>query len=248
MKAMVFAAGLGTRLRPLTDSMPKALVPVCGSPLLAHILRKLRAAGYTEAVVNVHHFSEQIRDYLANHDFGLKVSISDESGSLLETGGGIRRAKPLLEPLDEPFLAHNVDIISNADLEGLRKQTRSNALATLLVSERESSRYLLLNPDDLSLVGWMNIKTGQLRSPYPDLDPEKCLRRAFSGIQLLSPSIFDAFDALEMPERFSIMDFYLQACDRYPIYGISDPNLTLVDVGKFDTLAEAERICSALCQ
>ena len=247
MKAMVFAAGLGTRLRPLTDTMPKALVPVCGSPLLAHILCKLHAAGYTEAVVNVHHFSQQIRDYLAANDFEMKVSISDESDCLLETGGGIRRAKTLLEPLDEPFLAHNVDIISNADLTALAKQSRDCALATLLVSKRESSRYLLLRPDDLRLVGWMNVKTGQLRSPYPDLNPEKCLRRAFSGIQLLSRDIFSAFDEMNMPERFSIMDFYLQACDRYPIYGVDDANLTLVDVGKFDTLSEAERICSALC-
>ena len=116
MKAMIFAAGLGTRLRPLTDTMPKALVPVCGNPLLYHVITKLKAAGYTELVVNVHHFAGQIREYLATHDFGLPIAISDESEELLETGGGIAHAAPLLLPCEEPILIHNVDILSNLDI------------------------------------------------------------------------------------------------------------------------------------
>ena len=134
MKAMVFAAGLGTRLKPITDRLPKALVPVCGQPLLYHTLQKLKAAGYTDVVVNVHHFAGQIREYLATHDFGLSVSISDESDQLLETGGGILHAQDLLLPLEEPFLVHNVDIVSNLDIEWFRAQMRPDALATLLVS------------------------------------------------------------------------------------------------------------------
>ena len=199
MKAMVFAAGLGTRLKPITDTLPKALVRVCGEPLLAHVLRKLQASGYTEAVVNVHHFPELIREYLGSHDFGLTIKISDESQALLETGGGIAHARPLLDPLDEPFLVHNVDIVSNVDLSWFRSQARPEALATLLVSDRPTQRYLLFRPEDGRLVGWTNLATGEVRSPLKDLEPSACLRYAFSGIHLLSPAIFDAFEALAMP-------------------------------------------------
>lgn len=243
---MVFAAGLGTRLKPITDSLPKALVPICGEPLLGHVLRKFQAAGYTEAVVNIHHFPTLIREYLSGRDFGLDVRISDESDALLETGGGVRHAKELLLPCDEPFLVHNVDIISDVDLAWFRSQVRPDALATLLVSDRPTQRYLLFRKEDLRLVGWTNIGTGEVRSPYRDLDPEACLRYAFSGIHLLSPAVFDAFDALGMPERFPIMDFYLEACGRYPVYGVPAQGLTLVDVGKIETLPEAERVCEKL--
>ena len=246
MKAMVFAAGLGTRLKPITDSLPKALVPICGQPLLGHVLRKLQAAGYTEAVVNIHHFPSLIREYLSGRDFGLEVHVSDESDALLETGGGVRHAKELLLPCDEPFLVHNVDIISDVDLSWFRAQVHPEALATLLVSDRPTQRYLLFRKGDLRLVGWTNIGTGEVRSPYRDLDPSACLRYAFSGIHLLSPAVFDAFDALGMPARFPIMDFYLEACARYPVYGVPAPGLTLVDVGKIETLPEAERVCEKL--
>ena len=245
MKAMVFAAGLGTRLRPITDTMPKALVPICGRPLLYHTVCKLRDAGYDELVVNVHHFPEQIRKYLADNDLRVSIKISDESAELLETGGGINHARELLLPLDGPFLVHNVDIISNLDIDWFRGQTRPDALATLLVSERQTRRYLLFN-DDMRLVGWTDISTGEVRSPYPYLDVSKCRRYAFAGIHNISPAIFQAFDALEVPGRFPIIDFYLRACADYPIYGVPDPGLTLVDVGKIETLAEAERICEGI--
>ena len=245
MKAMVFAAGLGTRLRPITDSLPKALVPVCGEPLLYHTLHKLKAAGYTDVVVNIHHFPQMIREYLATHDFGLNIGISDESSALLETGGGIAHAKDLLLPMEEPFLVHNVDIVSNLDIAWFRAQMRPGALATLLVSERQTQRYLLFD-DEMRLVGWTNIGTGEVRSPYPGLDVSACRRYAFAGIHNISPEIFAAFDALGMPERFPIMDFYLDACARYPIYGVVAPSLQLVDVGKIDTLPQAEAICSTL--
>lgn len=245
MKAMVFAAGLGTRLRPITDSMPKALVPVCGKPLLYHTVCKLRDAGYDEIVVNVHHFPEQIRKYLADNDLGVRISISDESARLLETGGGIKHARGLLLPCDGPFLVHNVDIVSNLDIPWLRACTRPDALATLLVSERKTRRYLLFD-DGMRLVGWTDIESGEVRSPYPGLDVSKCRRYAFAGIHNISPSVFGAFDALDMPERFPIIDFYLRACADYPVYGVVARDLTMVDVGKLESLREAERVCESL--
>ena len=244
MKAIIFAAGLGTRLKPITDTMPKALVPVCGQPLLYYVIQKLKAAGYDDLVVNVHHFPDQIRQYLAANDFGVRISISDESDRLLETGGAILHARHLLE--GEPFLVHNVDIVSNLDLGWFRQQCLPGAMACLLVSSRQTRRYLLFEPETMRLAGWTDTSTGEVRSPYPDIDPSRCIRYAFAGIHYLSPTVFDAMDALSMPERFPIMDFYLQACDRYPIYGIPAPDLRLVDVGKLDTLPEAERICAEL--
>lgn len=237
MKAMIFAAGLGTRLKPITDTLPKALVPVGGEPLLSHIIRKLVSAGYDHLVVNVHHFPDQIIGYLQQHDFGVPIDISDERDGLLETGGGVAHARPFLE--GEPFLVHNVDILSNLDLAWFRAQHRPDALATLLVSERETSRYLLFR-DDGRLAGWTNVTTREVRSPYPDLDPSACRRLAFSGIHYMGAGIFQAMDALGMPARFPIMDFYLKACDRYPIYAAIPPSLRLLDVGKQDTLAAAE--------
>ena len=272
MKAMIFAAGLGTRLKPLTDTMPKALVPICGQPLLYHVIDKLVKAGYDRIVVNVHHFPDQIIDFLKAHDFGVRIDVSDERDYLRETGGGIRYAQPLLTdfstppsaPLEmtgegplsfrpsgasgeifrqEPFLVHNVDIVSNLDLKWFREQHRAEALATLVVSKRKTQRYFLFDEEN-RLRGWTNLATGEVRSPYKDIDPEKCRKLAFSGIHLISPEIFNAFERLQMGDRFSIVDFYLKACAEYPIYGVVPPEFTMVDVGKFATLPEAESICA----
>ena len=251
MKAMIFAAGLGTRLKPLTDTMPKALVPVCGQPLLYHVLTKLVKAGYDDVIVNVHHFPDQIIDYLCVHDFGARITISDERDFLRETGGGIKHVRPLLDSFaslgmtGEPFLVHNVDIISNLDLKWLREQHREDAVATVVVSERETQRYLLFDEDG-RLKGWTNVKTGEVRSPYPDIDPSKLRKLAFAGIHLMSPAIFDAFDHLGFGDRFSIMDFYVQACAAYPIYAAVPPAFKMVDVGKFDSLPEAEATCAEI--
>lgn len=245
MKAMIFAAGLGTRLKPITDTLPKALVPVGGEPLLYHVITKLKAAGYTELVINVHHFAEQIREYLATHDFGLPISISDETAELLETGGGIAHAKDLILPTGEPFLIHNVDILSNLDIPWFRSQTRPEAVSTLLVSERETSRYLLFD-GEMRLVGWTNVTTGEVRSPYPDLNPDHYHKLAFAGIHNLSPAIFDAFEQAGFTGRFPIMDFYIRECANYPIYGVSAPGLRLLDVGKVDSLAQAEELLASL--
>ena len=146
MKAMIFAAGLGTRLKPLTDTMPKALVPIAGKPLLEHIITKLIAAGFDEIIVNVHHFADQIVDFLkSKNNFGIRIEISDETDLLLETGGGIKHASAFFDD-GKPFLVHNVDILSNLDLSDFYQTSlKNNGLATLLVSERNSSRYFLFD-------------------------------------------------------------------------------------------------------
>ena len=168
-QAMIFAAGLGTRLRPLTDTMPKALVRVGGEPLLWHVIMNLKAGGFERIVVNVHHFADQIIDYLkANSNFGLDIRISDESNQLLDTGGGIRKAVPLFDP-SSPILIHNVDILSNTNLAKLY-DSAANHDATLLVSKRETSRYLIFD-DEMRLREWINVKTGE-RKPQPPQPPE----------------------------------------------------------------------------
>src|SRR5664280_1226211 len=163
MKAMIFAAGLGTRLKPVTDNLPKALVPIAGKPLLEHVILKLKSAGFDEIIVNIHHFPDQIIDFLkANNNFSIRIEVSDERNLLLDTGGGIRRAAWFFDD-EKPFLVHNVDILSNVDLKELYQQhLRSNSLATLVVSKRDTFRYLLFN-DDNRLCGWINEKTGETK-------------------------------------------------------------------------------------
>jgi len=233
MKALVFAAGLGTRLKPLTDTMPKALVPVSGIPLLERVMTKLIAAGYDDIVINVHHFADMIRDFVAAHDnFGVRVAFSDETDLLRETGGGIRHAAPLLAG-DEPFLVHNVDIISNLDLAWFRAQHREGDLATILVSDRPTQRYFLFDEAGL-LVGWTNIATGEVRSPYAGIDPDCCTRLAFSGIHYISPAIFPLMR--DWPEKFGIVDFYLSVCRTHAVRAAVMPGLELHDVGKLSEL------------
>ena len=186
MQAMVFAAGLGTRLKPLTDRMPKALVEVAGKPLLWHVLKRLEQAGASRVVVNVHHFAGQIISYLEEHSFALDLHVSDESSLLLDTGGGLKKASALFQT-DRPVLIHNVDILSNVDLTGFYQKAEGKT--ALLVSSRPSSRQLLFDVD-MRLVGWTNLLTGEVKSPYPDLDPDQCRRYAFSGIHAFSPTLF----------------------------------------------------------
>ena len=149
MKAMIFAAGLGTRLKPITDSIPKAMVPINGKPLLQLVLEKLKVAGFNEIIVNVHHFPELIIDFLKqNSNFGIRIEISDERDVLLDTGGAIRKAAWFFDD-GKPFLVHNVDILSNLNLGDLYHQhLTTNPLATLVVSERDTFRYLLFNGDN----------------------------------------------------------------------------------------------------
>lgn len=251
MKALIFAAGLGTRLKPITDTMPKALVPVGGKPLIEHVARKLKASGVDSAVVNVHHFADMIDEWVDNQDI-MPMDVSDERACLLETGGGVLHARPYLEDCGH-FLIHNVDIISDLDIQWFASQVHEDAVATLLVSDRKTSRYLLFDPETMRLVGWTNVTTGEVRSPYADLDMTKCLKLAFSGIHIMSDMVFAVLDEYAREKyqgvsapRFPIMDFYLDACARSGIYGVVAENLRLVDVGKFDTLEAAEGVLREL--
>ena len=257
MQAMIFAAGLGTRLKPLTDRIPKALVSVGGEPLLKRVIFQLKDAGFTRIVVNVHHFSNQIIDYLRENDnFGMDIRISDESEKLLETGGGIRKAWPFFDQT-EPILIHNVDILSNVDLKKFYQmeskelsddssdfiKEKAPLAARLLVSERKTKRYLLFD-DSMRLVGWTNIETGEVKSPYPDLNPKDYKMYAFSGIHMVAPSLFPLME--EESDKFPIMDFYLKHCDKVRIEGYVKNDLKLMDVGKQETLKEAEAFLKEL--
>lgn len=279
MKAMVFAAGMGTRLKPLTDKMPKALVEICGKPLLAHVTEKLKSAGYGSIVINVHHFADMIEEYVRSQDnFGIDIMFSDERAGLLDTGGGIIHARNLLESggmmpggadaVEETagedagcghFLVHNVDIMSDLDIRGFVSGADKDAIATLVVSERETSRYLLFD-NDMRLAGWTNVATGEVRSPYiaggsanaDSADVRNCSRLAgcrkfaFSGIHLMSEKIFGAIEEWRTGDKFPIMDFYISAADRYMIKGFVQPGMKLLDVGKLDTVAIAEEFCRNL--
>ena len=242
MKAMIFAAGLGTRLKPLTDNLPKALVPIAGKPLLEWVILKLKAAGFDEIIVNVHHFSDQIIDFLKqNNNFGIRIEVSDERNQLLDTGGGIRKAAWFFDD-GKPFLVHNVDILSNVDLKALYHQhMRTNSLATLVVSRRDTFRYLLFN-DDLQLKGWINEKTGEMK-PANLKKIELYNKLAFSGIQVLSPSVFTLMEQLE--SKFPIMDFYLSNAANQTISGYVPEDYNMLDVGKLNVLDEAERFVRA---
>ena len=242
-QAMILAAGLGTRLKPLTDTMPKALVPVNGTPLLDINIRRLMAQGYDRFVVNIHHFAQQIIDYVAQQDYAPLVRFSDETEQLLETGGGLKKAAPLFLD-DQPILIHNVDILDNVDYEWLSHQHQADEDAVLLVSRRCTKRYLLFD-NAMRLMGWKNIETGEVKSPYEYVrrtglsqHGEELNMFAFSGIHSFSPRLFPLMD--RFPERFPIIDFYLSTCHRAHIVGLVKPDLQVLDVGKLDSLEAAE--------
>ena len=239
---MIFAAGLGSRLKPLTDTMPKALVPIAGHPMLEHVILKLKAAGFTEIVINIHHFGDQILDFLkVNENFGLTIHISDERDLLLDTGGGVKKARSFFENSDEPFLIHNVDILSDVNLKELYDYhlQSGGGVATLLASRRKTSRYLLFD-EKKKLCGWTNKDTGQVKPEGFQYD-ELCYQEyAFSGIHVLSPAIFQFMDTPRWEGKFSIMDFYLATCRQINYSGYLAENLQLIDIGKPETLAKAE--------
>ena len=236
MQAMIFAAGLGTRLKPITANIPKAMVRVGGKTLIQHTVESLHDAGAQSIVVNVHHFAQKLRNYLIeNKNFGCDIRISDERAMLLDTGGGLKKAAPLFDD-GEHILIHNVDILSNVNLRQFYEDNLT-ADATLLVSDRKTSRYLLFD-ENMRLQGWTNIQTGEIKSPYPDIKVNECHKLAFAGIHLFSPSLFPLMESF--PEKFGIIDFYLNICNRVNIKGVKKRNLQLLDVGKLDTLKEAD--------
>ena len=235
MKAMIFAAGLGTRLYPLTHDKPKALVEIGGKTLLQMAIEKVSQGGYNELVVNVHHFGNQIIEYLArNNNFGISITISDERDDLLDTGGGILKAAPWLEG-DEPFLVYNVDVLSNIDLQLFRKYHKERGgLATLAVRDRKTSRYLAFD-ESMQLTGWRNIKTGE---EICSRNMQKCSLLAFSGIQLIEPAIFKLITEMG---SFPLIPLYLRLAEKHRIMGYLDNSSLWMDLGKPDQILEAEK-------
>lgn len=250
MNAMIFAAGLGTRLRPLTDHRPKALIEVEGKTLLEHNILKLKDAGFDHIVVNVHHFGEQIIDFLkANDNFGIDIRVSDERGELLDTGGGIKAAFPLFEE-DGPILIHNVDIISDIDVRAIYDAHVNAAVrpaATLAVNQRKTQRYLLFN-EEMNLCGWTNIATGELKPAEfiealenDQVSLEQLHRFAFSGIHVVDQQLVPYF--MNRDERvFPIMDFYLSICHQVHLHAVDVSGLQWVDCGKPESLSNAVQI------
>lgn len=238
MKAMVLAAGLGTRLRPWTLSHPKALVPVGGVPMLERVIRKLADSGFDKIVVNIHHFGEQIIDFLSNNDFGVDIQISDERENLLDTGGGILNAQKMLIGDGEPVLIHNVDILSNADLSGLMSaHKKSEADATLLVSNRNSSRKLIFS-SQMKLCGWHDLRNDCYR-PENFVADQSCEEYAFSGIHVVSEKMIMSMAEEGFSGAFPIMDFYLSTACKYLFKGYCCHDLKLIDIGKPETLSRA---------
>ena len=234
---MIFAAGLGTRLKPLTDHMPKALVPVAGKPMLEHVIEKLKASGFDEIVINIHHFGSQIVDFLkAKDNFGIRIWISDETEELLDTGGGIKKASAYF---DEPFLVHNADILSNVDLKAMYDHhLKSDDDVTLLVSPRKTTRYLIFDEED-HLQGWVNKDTLQTKPEGFVYRPEVQKEYAFGGIHIISPTLFN-YMGDEWTGKFPLMDFYLKTCHEARLGNYVKEDLQLLDIGKQDTLAKAE--------
>lgn len=237
MKAMIFAAGLGSRLKPLTNTTPKALVMVAGKPLLQHTIEKLILSGFNEIIINVHHFADQIIDFIKlKNSFDIKIEISDERNILLDTGGGIKNASHFFDD-GNPFLIHNVDIISDIDLKDLYNfHIKSGASVTLVCSERKTSRYFLFNKDNY-LKGWINEKTNEIKSPIVDFEFSRFRKLAFSGIHIINPSVFKFLS--DFTEKFSIVDFYLSICNTEQVIAYVPDNLRMIDVGKPDSLKKA---------
>ncbi|MBB3185861.1 nucleotidyltransferase family protein [Microbacter margulisiae] len=243
MKALVVAAGLGTRLRPLTDSIPKALVPINGVPLLEHVCNKLISAGFDEIIINVHHFADQIIEFVqTKKQFGIHIEISDERDQLLDTGGAIKKATWFFDD-NQPFLVHNVDIISTVNLNEMYQyhQTR-HADATLLTSDRPTNRYLLFDRA-MQLKGWTNIHTQEVKSSFDQIDISALSRLAFGGIQIISPNLLKLMAS--WPDRFSVIDFYLSAAQYHSIISYQPMGISWFDVGKIESLQKVESWLSA---
>jgi NDP-sugar pyrophosphorylase family protein len=238
MKAMIFAAGLGSRLRPLTDHQPKALVEVGGIPLLEIAIRRLKYYGVKQIIVNVHHFADQIEQFLQKKDaFDINIIISDERGKLLDTGGGLKKAAWFFHD-DKPFLLYNADILTDLDIEKFYQyHLAKKALATLAVQERSSNRQLLFGPD-YSLKGWKNNTTGETKWCRPStlIEAQDIRPLAFSGIHVISPEIFDHMPANDI---FSMIDLYLLIGGEIAIQGYPHTGDLLLDVGKPESIGKA---------
>ena len=264
MNILILAAGMGTRLKPLTEYIPKALVPIKGIPLIQRIAKRLLFSNAERRnvtlTVNVHHHADQMENFLSllSKAWQTEIIISSERNRLLNTGGAVKKALQSLEKAgkvaySEPIFVHNVDILSNLNIDAFCKGT-ADAAATLLVSKRKTKRYLVFNKD-MVLVGWTNVDNKEVKSPFPEVlalagKEEKAFEEkglslfAFSGIHLLNPVLFPEFQS--WPEAFSIIDFYLASCEKHRILGRVMPETKILDVGKLDTLSTAEAFLSEI--
>lgn len=248
MEAMIFAAGVGSRLKPFTDSHPKALAPVNGIPALQHVIIKLKDAGIKRMVVNVHHFGGQVVDFLRCHEnFGCDIVISDECGMLLDTGGGLLKAKSMFSG-SEPILLHNADILTDFPIAQMCRQHEAmKSDVTLMVSDRGSSRKLYFSNENV-LRGWQNMKTGECKPT--GLQVETLVPKAFGGVHIVSPTIFESLEKYRdiYGDAFSIMPYYLANIDNLNIIGyVPDGEFRWHDIGTSEKLQAANRDFSLMC-
>ena len=235
MKAMILAAGLGTRLKPWTDKHPKALAIVNGKPLLQRTIEYLQTFGIKEVIVNVHHFADQVITAIdQNEGWGSAISISDETDAVLETGGGLLHAKWFFDSAD--FVLMNVDILTDLDILSMHDyHQRHQPLATLAVTNRESSRYFLFDEKN-NLCGWRNVKTGEEKRSN---DNPVFTQKAFSGIHIINPVLFDH---IQQQGKFSMVDVYLDLAKQHSIKSYDHSQGTFIDVGKPEAVAAAEKL------
>ena len=233
---MIFAAGLGTRFKPWTDKHPKALAPVNGKSLLQRNVEWLQQYGITDVIVNVHHFPEQVMHAIeSNKGWGSKITLSDERGQLLETGGGLKKARPFFDT-NEPFLTINVDILTDLNLDKLIQfHTQKQPLISFAVSNRKTSRYFLFD-EGLRLCGWENTKTGEKKV---SINKNNLTQRAYSCVVIFQPEIFDL---IKQEGKFSLVDVYLDLAAEHPILGYDHTGDKLVDVGKPESVPVAEKL------
>jgi len=235
MRAMILAAGLGTRLKPLTDSIPKALIKINNYSLLELQIKKLKAEGFDEIIINVHHFGDRIPEYLKkNNYFDCSIKISDENNKLLDTGGGLKKAAHFFSD-GKPFLVHNVDILSNINLKSfMEAHLSSGSIATLAVQDRKSSRKFLFDKH-MTLCGWMNGKTGEQIISRDKIT--ETISFAFSGIQVINPKLFQYFPDKDI---FSLVELYLSTAKQEKIIGYVHNEDEWMDLGKIENLSKAE--------
>ncbi|MBL7701605.1 MAG: NTP transferase domain-containing protein [Ferruginibacter sp.] len=236
MKAMIFSAGLGTRFKPWTDSHPKALAIVNGKSLLQRNVEYLQQYGIRDVVVNIHHFPQQIIEAIQqNKGWGSNVIISDETSEVLETGGGLLKAKDLLQG-DEPFVTLNADFLTDLDINDLLKfHKEKKSLISFGITNRKTSRYFLFDEDN-RLCGWRNTNTGEEKI---SISKPGLKQMAYSCVVVFQSEIFEL-----IPQRgkFSLVETYLSLAAQYPIYGYDHTGDKLVDVGKPESVAIAEKL------
>lgn len=245
MRAMILAAGLGTRLKPFTDKHPKALAVVNGKSLLQRNVEYLMSYGITEIIVNVHHFADQIIDTIKEHKgWGATITISDETDEVLETGGGLLRAKDYFKD-EERWLVLNADILTNLDLHKMieadalyAQKAEGDLVATLAVTNRTSSRNLIFNTAG-TLCGWKNNNTAEEKWANPLRDPNTAVPKAFSGIQIVHATFLQE---VALRGKFSLIDAYLQLAQHFAIHFYDHSDGILLDVGKPESLEKAATI------